>query len=101
MKRARRLIVLLAIVGSMATTASVLADSLKFKTKLSGDQEVPPIGVIIDTQARGKAEFKLSHDGTELHYKLSVSRIENAFMAHIHLAAAGVNGPIVVWLFPG
>ncbi len=100
MKKVRRVIFVLAIVVSLVTTASVLADSLKFKTKLSGDQEVPPVGVVIDTQARGKAEFKLSKDGTELHYKLSVSRIENAFMAHIHIGPVGVNGPIVVWLFP-
>jgi hypothetical protein len=32
---------------------------------------------------------------------LNVSRIENAFMAHIHTGAVGANGPIVVWLFPG
>ena len=100
MKKMRRLIFVLAAIVSLAATATVLADSIKFKTKLSGDQEVPPIGVIIDTVARGKAEFKLSKDGTELHYKLNVSRIENAFMAHIHMAPAGVNGPIVVWLFP-
>lgn len=101
MKRWRRVIVVLAAVTSFVITATVLADSVKFKTRLSGDQEVPPVGVVIDTRAKGKAEFKLSKDGTELHYKLNVSKIDNAFMAHIHLAPAGVNGPIVVWLFPG
>jgi hypothetical protein len=101
MKRLRRLILVLAVVTSLAVTATVFADSVKFKTRLSGNQEVPPVGVVIDTQARGKAEFKLSKDGTELHYKLNVSKIDNAFMAHIHMAPMGVNGPIVVWLFPG
>ncbi|CAG0937155.1 hypothetical protein TFLX_06066 [Thermoflexales bacterium] len=101
MKQARRLIFVLAIVVSLVTTATVLADALKFKTKLSGDQEVPPVGVVIDTRAKGQAEFKLSKDGTELRYKLKVSKIKNAFMAHIHMAPAGANGPIVVWLFPG
>jgi hypothetical protein len=94
-------IFVLAAVLSLAATATVVADSLKFKTKLSGDQEVPPVGVVIDTRAKGQAEFKLSKDGTELHYKLKVSKIDNAFMAHIHMAPAGSNGPIVVWLFPG
>ncbi len=97
----RRLILVAAVVTSLAVTATVLADSLKFKTKLSGSQEVPPVGVVIDTQAKGKAEFKLSKDGTSLHYKLNVSKIDNVFMAHIHLGPAGSNGPIVVWLFPG
>ncbi|HVH08780.1 MAG TPA: CHRD domain-containing protein, partial [Gemmatimonadales bacterium] len=32
--------------------------------------------------------------------KLFVEDIDNPFMAHIHLAPAGVNGKIVVWLFP-
>jgi hypothetical protein len=101
MNHIRRLIFVVAAVVSLTATATVFADSLKFKTKLAGDNEVPPIGVVIDTVARGKAEFKLSKDGNSLHYKLNVSRIENAFMAHIHMAPAGVNGPIVVWLFPG
>ena len=101
MQKMRRLIFVLAAIVSLATTATVVADSLKFKTKLSGDQEVPPVGVIIDTRAKGQAEFKLSKDGTELHYKLKVSKISNVFQAHIHMAPAGSNGPIVVWLFPG
>ena len=101
MHKLRRLILVLAVVASLAATATVLADAVKFKTKLSGSQEVPPVGVVIDTHARGQADFKLSKDGQTLHYKLSVSRIENAFMAHIHLGPAGSNGPIVVWLFPG
>jgi len=101
MRRTRRLVVLVVVAISLIATATVLADSLKFKTRLAGDQEVPPAGVVIDTQARGKAEFKLSKDGQSLHYKLNVSHIENAFMAHIHMAPMGVNGPIVVWLFPG
>jgi hypothetical protein len=101
MNKVRRLIFVIAAVASLAATATVFADSLKFKTKLAGDNEVPPVGVVVDTRAKGQAEFKLSKDGTELHYKLNVSRIENAFMAHIHLAPVGSNGPIVVWLFPG
>jgi hypothetical protein len=100
MHQMRRLIFVLAAVVSLAATATVVADSLKFKTKLSGDQEVPPVGVVIDTRAKGQAEFKLSKDGTELRYKLNVSKINNVFQAHIHMAPAGSNGPIVVWLFP-
>lgn len=101
MKKMRRLIFVLAAVVSLAATATVFADSLKFKTKMSGDQEVPPVGVVIDTRAKGHADFKLSKDGSELRYKLNVSKIDNVFMAHIHLGPAGANGPIVVWLYPG
>jgi hypothetical protein len=68
-----------------------------FVAVLSGAEEVPPV----DTRARGQASFQLSHDGTELSYRLIVANIENVSMAHIHLAPAGANGPVVAWLYPG
>jgi hypothetical protein len=65
-------------------------------THLSGRFEVP----LRDTNAQGQAIFHLGDDGTALDYKLIASNVDNAFMAHIHMAPAGVNGPIVVWLYP-
>jgi hypothetical protein len=100
MTKIRRLLLAAVLIASLAITVTAFADSLNFNTHLSGDQEVPPVGVVIDTRAKGQAEFKLSKDGTELRYKLNVSKINNVFQAHIHMAPAGVNGPIVVWLFP-
>ena len=47
------------------------------------------------------AKFKLREDGTVLMFKVNVSDIENAFAAHIHCGAVGVNGPIGVTLFIG
>ncbi|TVP43886.1 MAG: CHRD domain-containing protein [Gemmatimonadales bacterium] len=67
-----------------------------FGAPLSGAQEVPPAA----TRARGNAIFRLSADGTELSFRLIVANIENVTMAHIHCAPAGVNGPVVVWLYP-
>lgn len=61
-----------------------------------GREEVPPV----DTRAQGQAVFQVSDDGEELTYKLIVANIEDVLMAHIHQAPAGVNGPIVVWLYP-
>jgi hypothetical protein len=71
---------------------------LNFRAHLSGDQEVAAVPVV--TNATGQAIFQLSKDGTELSYKLIVANIENVRMAHIHVGAAGVNGPVVAWLYP-
>src|SRR4051794_23703366 len=75
---------------------TAFGDDGQLETHLAGRNEVPPR----DTRAQGEAIFHLSKDGKSVEYKLIASNILNPFMAHIHMAAAGVNGPIVVWLFP-
>jgi hypothetical protein len=67
-----------------------------FRTHLTGAEEVPPA----DTRAQGQAIFQVSRDGTEIRFKVKLANIQNVRMAHIHLAPAGENGPIVVWLRP-
>jgi hypothetical protein len=42
----------------------------------------------------------LSSDGKSLWYKITVDNIMAAQASHIHWAIAGVNGPVVVALFP-
>ena len=94
----RRLIVVLAAAALFITGAlpALSAGPTNYRTHLTGDEEVDPV----DTQAQGQAIFKLSADGTELHYKLIVANIENVTQAHIHIAPAGTNGGIVAWLYP-
>lgn len=70
---------------------------LSFATHLSGSQEVPPNA----SQATGQAIFRLSADGTELYYRLVVANIEDVTASHIHMAEAGVNGPVVAFLYSG
>lgn len=77
-------------------TMSVKAQSIGFVANLSGSDEVPAVA----TLATGIADFQLSPDGTSLSFTLSVSNLNDITQSHIHLAAAGVNGPVVVWLFP-
>lgn len=67
-----------------------------FRAHLSGDQEATPN----ETIAQGQAIFQLSKDGKELSYKLIVANLKDLLNAHIHLAPAGVNGPVVAWLYP-
>ncbi|CAN5159610.1 hypothetical protein BH23BAC1_BH23BAC1_27780 [soil metagenome] len=77
-------------------TANVksLKAAKNFVAPMEGAQEVPPA----DTKARGNAIFHLRDDG--LHYRIIVANLENLSMAHIHLAPAGSNGGVVVWLHP-
>jgi hypothetical protein len=85
------LLLLLALAGT-----ALAGGNRNFRTHMTGAEEVPPV----ETQAQGQTIFQLSKDGTELHYKLIVANIENVHMAHIHLAPAGANGPVVAWLYP-
>jgi len=70
-------------------------ESGHFVSPLSGGAEVPAV----DTRARGNAVFTLSDDGSTLHYKLIVANIDGVTQSHIHLAPAGANGPVVVFLY--
>ena len=74
-------------------------------THLTGDEEVftptpPSTATPADSRAQGQAIFRVSGDGTSVDFRLIASNIDNAFMAHIHCAAAGANGPIRMWLYP-
>jgi CHRD domain len=84
------------LVSAVRVDATAAARTPMFHTHLTGAEEVAPV----ETNAQGQANFRLSADGTELSYRLMASNIENVLMAHIHLAPAGENGGIVVWLYP-
>ena len=96
MRRNAIRLVAVALVVAGATTAVAASDN--FRTHLSGDEEVQVPAVV--TGAQGQATFKLSDDGQSITFKLNVANIENVTQAHIHLAPAGQNGGIVVWLYP-
>ena len=82
--------------GLVLVGLAIAGANRNYSVHASGDLEVP----IRDTNAQGQAIFHLSKDGESLDYKLIASNIENVFQAHIHMAPAGTNGGIVVWLYP-
>jgi hypothetical protein len=51
----------------------------------------------VTTSATGQAFFWLASNGTALNYVLTVSNINNSFMAHIHVSP---SEDILVWLSP-
>jgi CHRD domain-containing protein len=68
---------------------------------LSGDNEVfSGAPSPADSNAQGQATFQIAPDEQSFTYKLIVANIDNVVQAHIHCGPVGVNGPIVVWLFP-
>lgn len=87
-----RLIVILVLL-LVAAAPAAWADET-FKAMLSGDQEVPPV----DTNTTGKFKLQLNKAETKAKITLTVNGGARIRQAHLHCAAAGVNGPVVAFL---
>ncbi|MFO7697992.1 MAG: CHRD domain-containing protein [Anaerolineae bacterium] len=88
-------VITLALAVVLTLSAGAAAESRTWVAHLSGGSEVPSV----DTLSQGQAIFRLNSNGTELYYKLIVANLENTRVSHIHLAPAGVNGGVVVFLY--
>ena len=96
MKRALIAISLVALLALAATAAGASADGNRtFTAHLSGGEEVPANA----SHGTGEAIFQLDPSGDALSYRLVVANIDNVVASHIHVGAAGVNGPVVAFLF--
>ena len=91
-----RVVLLAFALGFVAVGMAAAGLNGRWSAHATGDSEVPPNA----SRAQAQANLKLSDDGLSLSYRLNVANIENVLQAHIHMAAAGVNGPIVAWLYP-
>ena len=69
-------------------STSVLGDEIKIT--LSGDQEIPPV----TTSASGSGTITVGEDKS-VSGKVTISGM-TPLVAHIHEAAAGTNGPIII-----
>lgn len=99
MKKIKTLQAVLIVLIMLVTTSVAYAappDQRNFIAHLSGDSERP---VPVDTDAGGLAVLHVNKDETEIRYKLIVTNLENATMAHIHCGSADVAGPVVAFLF--
>ena len=95
----RKGVILVACLTAMgAWTVTSKAASQSFKVTLNGAQQVPPV----QTLATGTAELTYDPATRVLTWTLSYSGLSGAAtMAHFHgPAAAGKNGPPVIWLSP-
>lgn len=89
------LVVLLFAATSMGVATAQQARTA-WVAYLSNTEEVPTN----TSRATGLASFQLNPGGNAINYWISVDSIQNVMMAHIHIGAAGQNGPVTVWLYP-
>ena len=66
-----------------------------FFVQLSGIEQTPRV----TTDASGTAAFWVNGNHTAINFKLTVANLKHATMAHLHLGAAGSNGPAIAWLY--
>lgn len=88
---------------NLAASASEAVDRLfwiyeggnVFAAGLTGDREVPPV----ETEGGAKARLALNRAGDLVYELRATGPLTNVTQAHIHLGAAGQNGPVVALLF--
>lgn len=66
--------------------------TIRFDIHLTGDQQVPAV----KTDAFGFAQVQLSEDNLTLSFEVVVCNVANVTASHIHVGAAGTNGPVVL-----
>ena len=86
------LVSLVSIVG-LLSISGISAQSASFSATIDGGQQVPPN----DSAATGS--FSASTNGTYVDYTLTIDNAMSVTQAHIHVGAAGENGPVAAFLF--
>lgn len=84
---------LLAVTGVMAILVTMgvgVASAVDVKVTLSGSQEVPPV----TTSATGSGTITVAADQS-ISGSIKTTGVKGT-AAHIHLAAAGANGPVIL-----
>ena len=86
------------LIAAAAWTVTSKAASQSFKVALTGAQQVPPV----ETSGTGTADLTYDPATRVLTWNLTYSGLSGApTMVHFHgPAAAGKNGPPVIWLSP-
>lgn len=90
----RKFIATTAVAGVLVLGAGLaLSGGRPLTTTLTGEQEAPGPG---DPDGSGTARVVINPGLGEICYELTVEGVDNVTAAHIHEAAAGEPGPVVV-----
>jgi hypothetical protein len=81
---------LVSLILVATTTTQSFAQNEKYRAKLDGNNEVPPV----NSTSEGVINFKTKND--MMTWKMNVTGIADATGAHIHQGKIGENGDIVV-----
>ncbi len=82
--------------GEIRGQVGSLIPATDYIANLTGDEEVPPK----TTDAFGLASLALNLETNQLYYTVHVSDVVSVTAAHIHVAPAGQNGPVVFGFYP-
>ncbi|MDX1534184.1 MAG: CHRD domain-containing protein, partial [Thermoplasmata archaeon] len=83
--------------GEIRGQAELDEIEIEVEFPLAGHQEVPR--VLTGAWGEGEVEFEWEDGDFEFEFELEVCDIEDVTQAHIHIAPAGSNGPVVLFLF--
>jgi len=90
----KRLQTILVLIGGLLLAPSI-AGAERISADLIGYDEVPSV----NTVAQGEFRAQIARDGQSISYELRYSGLQGTVQqSHIHIAQAGVNGSIVIWL---
>jgi CHRD domain len=91
----RRAAIFLTGLACAAWAVPASAAPASFTVPLSGAQQVPPV----QTSGTGSATITYDPSTQKVTWSITYSGLSSAVtMAHFHNAAAGKNGPVVLWL---
>ena len=75
-------------------SATAITENRTYAAFPNGNQQVPPVM----TPAIGRAIFRLRDNGERLRFGLELRNVTNVVAAHLHIGAAGENGPVALGL---
>jgi hypothetical protein len=89
----RRILATAVLLAALGFGAIAEAADL-FKARLTGEEEVPPV----ETDTKGRLTMLANRDQGAAEYMLRIDRGMRLTQAHLHCGAAGINGPVIVFL---
>jgi hypothetical protein len=94
----RRTLVITAVIAAAVGIGGIAAaQTIQYRAQPAGEFEVPAV----ETSAEADFKLKVAADGMSATYDLKINEpIDDATMAHLHLAPVGSNAGVVVWLYP-